>query len=343
MVPVPYDVVIVGGGPGGLSCARTLKGSGLKVLVLEKNERVGKKICSGEISRKVLPGERFDRGHPWSEITVGTDDTARVVCFDRPYLWTVGRYEFESRLLAGCDADVHFSEPVTKITPTQIHTPKGAYAYKHLVGADGSFSIVRKYLGLPTRRIAGWAFHYLEDKPCSSFQMYWLPKSFPSAYGYMMSKSRGQTMIGLAWRGEEFDHKTAERAKGWISKTFGIDTRKLRSEAMKGNADHRGWRFGNIYLVGDAGGFLNPLTTEGIYYAVKSGDAVARHIRGDPEGERILGQMARSHAWFALIYDLATDTRLPFCWAIDWILKDPRSGIRRKMFDFVFWSFMDNG
>ena len=48
-------------------------------------------------------------------------------------------------------------------------------------------------------------------------------------------------------------------------------------------------------------------------------------------------------AFVARVYDLATDTRLPFCWAIDWILKDPRSGIRRKMFDFVFWSFMDNG
>lgn len=53
--------------------------------------------------------------------------------------------------------------------------------------------------------------------------------------------------------------------------------------------------------------------------------------------------MARAHAWYALIYDLATDIRLPFCWAIDWILKDPRSGMRRRLFDFVFWSFMDSG
>jgi flavin-dependent dehydrogenase len=343
MDPVPYDVVIVGGGPGGLSCARTLKGTGLRVLVLEKNDRVGKKICSGEISKKVLPGERFDRGHPWTEITVGTDFTKHALKFDRPYLWTVGRYEFESYLKAGCDAEIHFSEPVTKITADHVETSKGRYAYRYLVGADGSFSAVRSYLGLPTKRIAGWAFHYLDDQPCREFQMYWLPKSFPSSYGYMMSKSRNQTMIGLAWRGEKFDHRTAERAKGWLSRAFGLDLRKLKSEAMKGNADHRGWRFGNVYLVGDAGGFLNPLTTEGIYYAVKSGDAVARHILGDPEGGRILSEMARAHERYALIYDLATDTRLPFCWAINWILEDPRSGIRRKMFDWVFWSFMDGG
>jgi flavin-dependent dehydrogenase len=343
MEPHSYDVVIVGGGPGGLSCARTLRGSGLRVLVLEKNDRVGKKICSGEISRKVLPGERFDRGHPWTRITVGTDGTKQVVEFPRPYLWTVGRFEFESRLLSACDADVHFSEPVTAVTATHVETAKGRYPYKHLVGADGSFSVVRKHLGLPCERVAGWAFHCLEDRPCPEFQMYWLPKTFPSAYGYMMSKSRGQTMAGLAWRGSEFDHRTAERAKEWIAGTFGLDARKLRTEAMKGNADHRGWRFGNIYLVGDAGGFLNPLTTEGIYYAVRSGDAVARHIRGDPEGARILDEMGRAHGWYALIYGIATDTRLPFCWIISWVLSDPHRGLRKRIFDWVFWRFMDSG
>ncbi|MFN7991062.1 MAG: NAD(P)/FAD-dependent oxidoreductase [Candidatus Micrarchaeia archaeon] len=336
-----FDVVIVGAGPGGLSCARTLSGSGMKVLLIEKNDRVGKKICSGEISPKVYPGEDFDRGHPWTEITVGTDSTRHVVKFDRPYLWTVGRFELESYIMGKSDADIRFSEVVTKITTTHIETSKGRYAYKHLVGADGSFSVVRRFLGLPARDVAGWAFHYLVDKPCGSFEMYWLPKTFPSSYGYMMSKSRGQTMIGLAWRGEEFDNAMAQKAKPWIAKTFGIDVKKLRSEAMKGNADYRGWKFGNIYLVGDAGGFLNPLTTEGIYYAIKSGEGVGRHILGDPEGGRIMERMAGAHKWQAFIYGVATDTRLPFCWLINWVLSDPRSGIRRRIFGWVFWKFMD--
>ena len=340
-MPDSFDVIIVGAGPGGLSCARTLRGSGLRVLVLEKNERVGKKICSGEISKKVFPGENFDRGHPWTEISVGTDDTKHVIKFGRPYLWTIGRYELESWIMSGADAEFRFSEPVVKITPEHVETSKGKYAYKHLVGADGSFSVVRKYLGLPTKDIAGWAYHFLDDKPCPEFQMYWLPKSFPAGYGYMMSKSRPQTMIGLAWAGEEFDHAKAERAKKWLAEKFNIDTKKLRSEAMKGNADYRGWRFGNVYLVGDAGGFLNPLTTEGIHYAIRSGDAVARHIRGDRRGETVLAEMGRAQRWQARIYGIATDTRLPFCWIVNWVLSDPRRGLRKKIFDWVFWKFMD--
>jgi flavin-dependent dehydrogenase len=59
-----YDVVIVGAGPGGLACARALAGSGKRVLVLEKAASLGKKICAGELTAKVLPGEELDRGRP---------------------------------------------------------------------------------------------------------------------------------------------------------------------------------------------------------------------------------------------------------------------------------------
>ncbi|GAJ10239.1 unnamed protein product, partial [marine sediment metagenome] len=104
-----YDVIIVGAGPGGLSCARHLSDSGLRVLVLEKNDRLGRKICSGEISPKVLPDEDFDRGHEWKRITVGTDTTKHVIGLDRPFLWTMGRYEFETYLAGKSDADIRFS------------------------------------------------------------------------------------------------------------------------------------------------------------------------------------------------------------------------------------------
>ena len=39
-----YDVVILGGGAGGLFCALTAAKKGRKVLVLEKSNKVGKKI-----------------------------------------------------------------------------------------------------------------------------------------------------------------------------------------------------------------------------------------------------------------------------------------------------------
>ncbi len=335
-----YDVVIVGAGPAGLSCARALSNSGLSVLVLEKNDRLGKKICSGEISPKVLPDEKFDRGHPWKSMVVGTDATRHTVTFNRPYLWTIGRYEFESYLMGKTNADIHFSEPVIQITKDYVKTEKAKYSYKYLVGADGSFSKVREFLSLPTKHIVGWAFHVVLDKPAKEFHLYWLPKSFPKCYGYVMSKNRSRTMIGVATTGENFDHGFARRTKLWVQSRFSLDTANLKSESMKGNADYRGWEFGNIFLAGDAGGFLNPLTTEGIYYAITSGEGVAKAIIGDPEGRKIMKKLSDTHIWQVRIFDLATNTKLPFCWIINWILQDPRKGIRRKIFDFVLWKLI---
>jgi flavin-dependent dehydrogenase len=338
---IPYDVVIVGAGPGGLSCAKHLAGSTQRVLVLEKSPELGRKICSGLISPKVFPTQTSDRGVPWTEISVATRSSKQSLKFDRPYLWTLGRKEIEGRLLQDCTADVHFSEAVRTITQSYVETDQNRYGYKYLVGADGSLSKVRKHLGLPSKDIVGWAFHFILDKPCPEFQLYWIPREFEGAYGYMMPKNCDQTMAGMAWAGETFDPAMALRAKQWLAKTFQIDPENTPHEAMKGNADYRGWRFGSTYLIGDAGGFLNPVTTEGIWYAIKSGEGVARVILGDPVGEAILTKMVADHHKQIRIFKLMTNPRSPLSWFIEWLFRNPEAGLRRRIFDRVFWKLME--
>jgi len=364
-----YDVVIVGGGPGGLSCAKNLAGSGLSVLVLEKNSALGRKICSGEISSKVMPGINpasvFKGAQEWKTVGVGTAKGVHNITYPRPYLWTVGRSEFETWLRSGCDGntDVRLAEPVTKITREYVETSGAGqvrrYKYRYLVGADGSFSTVRQFLGLPMEHIVGHAFHFILDRPSDEFRVYWLPGIFTHGYGYMMSKNKGQTMVGGAMAHVSQHTVLAPRVKDWAKKEFGIDTGKVRSEGYRGNADYRGWKFSNgatgngtadkadkskpsIFLVGDAAGLLNPVTTEGIYYAVKSGEGVAKFLRGDvADAGRIMRRMESTHRAQVLLFDLFTDPRLPFSWFVGWLLEDPRKGVRRILFDYVFWRFMD--
>jgi len=345
-----FDVIIVGGGPAGLSCARHLKGAGLRVLVLEKSSGLGKKICSGEITRKVLPGQDpsqvFRGAQEWRTVTVATSKGATPITYDRPFLWTVGRREFEAWLQEGCDAEMHFLEKVESITGEYVQTDKGRYRYKHLVGADGSFSRVREHLGLPMEHVAGWAFHYVVERPAHEFRVCWLPSIFPNGYGYVMSKNKDATMIGGAMTGKGVGLKElAPRVKTWVEEEFKLDTSKLRCEAFRGNADYRGWRFPsdsgdtNIFLAGDAAGLLNPVTTEGMYYAVKSGEAIAKYIRNDPEGERIMKRMERVHMGQVLLFDLFH--MFPFTYLAQWIFTNPSKGIKRKIFDRIFWKFMD--
>jgi flavin-dependent dehydrogenase len=336
-----YDVVIVGAGPGGLACARALAGSGQRVLVLEKSEGLGKKICAGELSAKVLPGETFDRGRPWTEIHVGNAHTSHHLALPRPFAWTAGRFTVEDHLRQGCDAEIRFDQPVMRITDEFVETRSRRIRYKQLVGADGAGSIVRRYLGLPGKRIVGWAYHFVVDRPASEFHIYWLPRDLPAYYGYMMSRSRGQTMVGLAFEGSRFDREVAAKARAWVAQKFGLDVSTLRHEAARGNADYRGWRFGNVFLVGEAAGLLNPLSTEGIYYAIRSGEAVGKVLRGDATGEGLMRHLARVHRKQVLIFKLLTNKKLPFCWLADWVIRDPRKGLRRKLLQWVLYWLMD--
>ena len=233
-------------------------------------------------------------------------------------------------------------EPVTAITPAYVETPKGRYGYRYLVGADGSFSKVRQYLKLPQEHVAGWAFHFVVDKPSHEFRVCWLPGTFPNGYGYVMSKNKGSTMIGGAITGKDASMKDLSvRVRRWVEAEFGLDTSSLRSEGFRGNADFRGWRFGDVFLVGDAAGLLNPVTTEGIYYAVKSGEGVAKTILGDPEGRKIMRKMSDTHAGQVLLFDVIHNRMLPFHYAAGWLFSRPGKGLRKIIFDKVFWMFME--
>ncbi|MCK5307153.1 MAG: FAD-dependent oxidoreductase, partial [Zetaproteobacteria bacterium] len=48
------DVLIVGGGPAGSSCARKLNQAGIDVLVLDKSQFPRDKVCAGWITPEVL-------------------------------------------------------------------------------------------------------------------------------------------------------------------------------------------------------------------------------------------------------------------------------------------------
>ena len=49
-LPKRADVVIVGGGPGGLTCAERLAQKGVEVLLLERKSAFGHKVCAGGVT-----------------------------------------------------------------------------------------------------------------------------------------------------------------------------------------------------------------------------------------------------------------------------------------------------
>src|SRR5262245_6929280 len=102
------DVLIVGGGPAGSSCAWALRGAGLNVIILDKCRFPRDKICGGWITPQVV-----------EELQIDLDDYARTrllqpitafrvsamgardieVPYDRAVSYGIRRCEFDDFLL----------------------------------------------------------------------------------------------------------------------------------------------------------------------------------------------------------------------------------------------------
>jgi hypothetical protein len=74
---------------------------------------------------------------------------------------------------------------------------------------------------------------------------------------------------------------------------------------------------------------------------MRSGEGVAKFILGDSEGERILVKMVAAHRKQVRIFDLMTNRKLPLCWFIEWLFRNPERGLRRRIFGGVFWNLME--
>ena len=75
------DVLIVGGGPSGSSCAWGLRDSGLDVLVLDKSVFPRDKVCGGWITPRVLAELKIDPSDYARERTMQPITAFRVGCF----------------------------------------------------------------------------------------------------------------------------------------------------------------------------------------------------------------------------------------------------------------------
>ncbi len=62
----------------------------------------------------------------------------------------------------------------------------------------------------------------------------------------------------------------------WCRGKFDIDKSEFQAQTIR--YGYRGHKFGNKYLIGDAGGFASSLTGEGMYFAMLSGIDAARKI-----------------------------------------------------------------
>lgn len=278
-----FDVVIVGAGPAGLSAAKVLAQNNKKVIVLEKNNVIGPKVCAGGITAKdnSLSIPKTLASHFFNEVTLHTPITQSKIKSNSPYVSTVdrgklGQFMAEEAKIAG--AEIQKETKVKQIFSDHVQLEDGQEIYfQHLIGADGSNSIVRQHLNLGNHKKL-IAFHYKIPKVFHKMELFFDAKLFGSGYAWIFPHENF-TSIGCCANPNtliEADDLKNNFEK-WLKKNQ-IDLTNAKFESWNINYDYQGHEFGNIYLIGDAGGFAAGFTGEGIFYAMVSGQEIARKI-----------------------------------------------------------------
>jgi geranylgeranyl reductase family protein len=302
-----FDVIVAGAGPAGATAAKMLGEAGLGTLLLDKSAFPRDKPCGGGISARALARFSYLKNalanipNSWVSKVHFESPSGFVVDYRSPdplYLM-IRRCEFDNLLFWLARPHVETATGlVRKVAFHSDHVSVGTdlheYRARMVIGCDGANSIVARASGLRTGNVQGdYAIDMMEETPRQELStaerdrmyIYYRIRSH-YGYGYVFPKT-SHVNVGVGFkldyylsnlRGEHYAHHQAfvDDLKSKQLLTGESNRANFRAFPLPISGPLARTYADRVVLAGDAGGFVNALTAEGIYYAMVSGELAAR-------------------------------------------------------------------
>ena len=320
------DVLIIGGGPAGSSCAWKLRQAGLEVIVLDRAAFPRDKVCAGWITPQVLAEVGIDADNyrrericqPITGFRTGLLGGGREVetTYDHPVSFGIRRCEFDHYLLQRSTARLMLGAPITSIRKDRARwIVNDAVTARMLVGAGGHFCPVARMLNGAVERAPVVAAQEAEFRidPREAASLTMVPDT-PELYFCRDFKGYGWCFRKQDYLNVGFgrvDGHALPRASNEFADFLGARGRipRTRSWRWHGHAyllsepPRRRVVEAGVLLVGDAAGLAYAPSGEGIRPAVESGLLAAAAIveaAGDYTRQRIEPYEERLRGRFGL-------------------------------------------